>query len=227
MEKRLDCGQIHAPHIDPQCESIYVAKQYKMGDNPDLIFVSESTTTMHGKSVMETIPHTQHRPICTRANRVAVGHPTPYRKRFKLQKTDWNGYATKLNKLIEDVEPIPEKYSGFIEKLRVASKRYIPRGCRTNYIPCISGKSKSLYKEYKKQYTSDPFDKGTNTLMNNMKEEKKKKWEEVITTTSMAHNSRKEWKAIKKGTRLIYPSMSSMRNIICSPITHQQKKHDV
>ena len=72
-----------------------------------------------------------------------------------------------------------------MDKVRLASRRYIPRGCRTNHIPGLSEESKSLYEEYKKQFASDPFDNGTietgNALMNNMEEEKKKRWEEVIT----------------------------------------------
>ena len=88
-----------------------------------------------------------------------------------------------------------------MDKVRVASRRYIPRGCRTNHIPGLSEESKSKYEEYKKQYASDPCDNGTietrNALMNNMKEEKKKRLEEVITLTNMTHNSRKAWKIIK------------------------------
>ena len=72
---------------------------------------------------MEPIPHTQHRPICARANPVVVAHLTLCRRCFKLRKADWNGYSTELDKLIEDVEPILEKYGGFVEKVRVASIR--------------------------------------------------------------------------------------------------------
>ena len=61
----------------------------------------------------------------------------------------------------------------------MASRKYIPRGCRTNHIPGLSEESKRLYEEYKKQYASDLFDNGTketgNALMNNMQEEKKKR----------------------------------------------------
>ena len=83
----------------------------------------------------------------------------------------------------------------------MTSRRYIPRGCRTNHIPGLSEESQSMYKEYKKQYAGDPFDDGTietgNALMNNMKEEKKNRWEVVITSTNKTHNSRKAWKIIK------------------------------
>ena len=162
---------------------------------PDLIFVSERMANMCGKSVMEPIPHTKHRQICARANPVVVAHPIPFRRRFNLRKADLNGYSTELDKLIEDVEPIPGKSGGFVEKVRVASRRYIPRGCRTNYIPGLSEESKRLYEEYKKQYTSALLTThGTtetgNALMNNMKEGKQKRWEEVIISTNMTHNSR-------------------------------------
>ena len=84
-----------------------------------------------------------------------------------------------------------------MDRVRVASRRYIQRGCRTNHIPGLSEASKSMYEENNQQYARDPFDNGTietgNALMNNMKEEKKKRWE----STNMTHNSRKAWKIIK------------------------------
>ena len=147
------------------------------------------------------IPDTQHRPICPRANPVVIAHPTTFRRCFNLRKEDWDGYSTELNELIEDVEPIPENYGGFVNKVCVASRRSIPRGCRTNHIPGLSEESKSLYEDYNKQYASDPFDNGTietgKALMNNMKEEKKKRWEEVITSINMTNNIRKAWTIIK------------------------------
>ena len=95
----------------------------------------------------------------------------------------------------------PSHNGRFVNKVRVASRKYIPRRCRTNHIPRLSEESKSLYEEYKKQYASDYFDNGTidtgNVLMNNIKEEKKKRWDEVNTSIIMTHNSRKAWKIIK------------------------------
>ena len=53
-------------------------------------------------------------------------------------KADWNGYSAELDKLIEEVEPIPAKYKSFVESVRVASRRHIPGGCRTEYIPGLT-----------------------------------------------------------------------------------------
>ena len=124
---------------------------------------------------MEHIPHTQHCPICVRADPVIVAHPTPFRRRFNLRKADLNGYSMALHKLIEDVESIQDKYGCFLENVRVVYRSYIPRGCRTNYIPGLSEESKSMYEDYRKQYASDRFDNSTidtgDALMDIMKEE--------------------------------------------------------
>ena len=77
----------------------------------------------------------------------------------------------------------------FIELLRVMSRRHIPRGCRSNYIPGLTEESKSLYEAYKRQYSSNPFDEGTletgTKLIDTIKEQKRYKWEEVITLTDL------------------------------------------
>ena len=83
----------------------------------------------------------------------------------------------------------------------MASRRHIPRGCRTEFIPGLTEESKSLYEAYKTQYSNSPFDDGTmesgNALLDSMIEEKKRRWEEVITSTNMTHNSRQAWKTIR------------------------------
>ena len=82
-----------------------------------LVCCDSSTTCRLCRLEPEPIPHTQHRPIRASANPVVVAHPTPYRRRFNLRKAGWDGYSTVL---IEDVEPIPEHYGGFVGKVRVA-----------------------------------------------------------------------------------------------------------
>ena len=111
-------------------------------------------------------------------------------------KADWNRYSAELDKLTEDVEPIPANYKCFVESVHIASRRHIPRGCRTEYISGLTNESKSLYEAYKLKYSSSPFDDGTkesrNTLNDKMMDEKRKRWEEVT------HNSHKVWKTIRK-----------------------------
>ena len=88
---------------------------------------------------------------------VIVPQPTPFRRRFNLRKAKWDDFSTDFDEAIEEVDPIPENYDRFIGLIRVVSRRHIPRGCRTNYIPGLTEESQSLYDAYKKQYTSNPF----------------------------------------------------------------------
>ena len=132
------------------------------------------------KSVLDPIPHTQHRPICVSVNQVIVAQPTTFRRRFNLKKADWEGFSADLDRIIEEVDAIPENYERFVEMLRMTSRKDIPRGCSSNYIPGLTDESKSLCEACKKQYSIDPFGETTietgNTLIDTMKDEKKKSW---------------------------------------------------
>ena len=122
--------------------------------------------------------HTQHRPICVSVNPVSVAQPTTSRRRFNLKKANWERFSADFDSNIEEVDAIPENYERFVEMLRMASRKHIPRWCRSNYIPGLTDKYK---------YSIDPFGETTidtgNTLIDKMKDEKKKSWEEVITST--------------------------------------------
>ena len=114
-------------------------------------------------------------------NPVFVSQLTTFRRRFNLKKADWEVFSADIDSNIEDVDDILENYERFVEMLRNASRKHIPRWCRSNYISYLTDKSKSLYEVYNKQYLIDPFGETTidteNTLINNMKDEKKKSLE--------------------------------------------------
>ena len=173
-------------HTHPRCETTKIIQQCGTGKsyNPNLIFASECIANSCKKSIVDQIPHTQHRLICVRVEPVVVEQATPFRRRFNLRKADWIGYATELDKLITDVEPTPANYNCFVESVRMASRRHIPRGCRTKFISGLTEESKSLYEAYKTQYSNSPFDNGTmesgNALLDSIIKEKKRRWEEVI-----------------------------------------------
>jgi len=187
---------------DAKLPKSFNSARWKKGYNPDLIFASSSIDNMCVKSVLNPIPHTQHRPICITVNPVLVAQPTAFRRRFNLRKANWSGYSTDVDMLIQEVEPTPENHEKFVKAIRVASRKHIPRGCRSHYIPGLSEESKSLYEAYKRQYLSNPFDDTTldtgNELTSKMAEEIKKRWEEMITSTDLTNNSQKAWQTIRK-----------------------------
>ena len=85
---------------DAKLPKSFNSAAWKKGYNPDLIFASECIANSCKKSIMDPIPHTQHRPICVRVEPVVVPQATPFRRRFNLRKADWTGYAIELDKLI-------------------------------------------------------------------------------------------------------------------------------
>ena len=109
-----------------------------------------------------------------------VSRPTAFRRRFNLRKTNWSGYATDVDILIDEVDPTPKNYERFVEAIRVTSRKRIPRGCGSHYIPGLSKESKSLYETCKKQYMSNPFDSTTldtgSELISKMAAENKRRW---------------------------------------------------
>ena len=157
---------------------------WKKGYNPDLIFVSLNISDICEKSVLDPIPRTQHRPICVTVNPIIVPQPTTSRICFNLKKANRDGFATELYAPIEEVNSIPENYGRFIELLCMVSRRHIPRGCRSNYIPGLTEESNNLYEAYKRQYSSNPFGEGTletgAKLIDTMKEQKRNTWEEDL-----------------------------------------------
>ena len=170
-------GRVKQIVTHPQRETAEIIQQCNMEEwiQPGPHLVSSNISDMCEKSVLDPIPRTQHRPICVTVHPVIVPQPTPFRRRFNLRKAKWDDFSTDFDEAIEEVEPIPENYDRFIGLIRVVSRRHIPRGCRTNYIPGLMEESQSLYEAYKKQYSSNPFAEGTletgNKLIDTMKEE--------------------------------------------------------
>ena len=62
-------------------------------------------------------------------------------------KAGWYGYSAELDKLLEDVEPIPATYKCFVE--------------RESTFRIQKTHTKSLYEVYKCKCSSSPFDDGT------------------------------------------------------------------
>ena len=129
--------------ISRPSRSLY-SPHWKKFYNPDLIFAFSSIDNMCVKSVLNPIPCTQHSPICVTVNHVLVTRPTAFRRLFNLRKANWSGYATDVDIFIEKVDPTPENYERFIEAICVASRKYIPRGCRSHSIPGISEESELI-----------------------------------------------------------------------------------
>ena len=62
-----------------QLPKSFSSARWKKGYNPDLIFASGSIVNMGKKSIIDPIPHTQHRSIGVSAHPVMVPQTIPFR----------------------------------------------------------------------------------------------------------------------------------------------------
>ena len=94
------------------------------------------------------------------------------------------GIYNELDLQIASIKPEPNIYKQFRMAVWKSAKKHIPRGCRTEYIPCLTDQGKILYNDYKKAYESDPFAEETiqlgEALMSSVSERKSEKWRQLI-----------------------------------------------
>ncbi|XP_047989047.1 uncharacterized protein LOC125228503 [Leguminivora glycinivorella] len=211
---------IHDPKLPPSFNS----GRWKRGYNPDLIFASERISKQCIKSVCEVIPRTQHRPIVCKTYAAIRPRTVPFRRRFNFAKADWESYAEELDHLIADLEPTSENYAEFVELVKLASRRHIPRGCRTQYVPGMSDDLQEQADAYYTSYAADPFSEETlylgHKLMEEISQAQGRKWSELVENVNMTHNSKKAWAFINQ---LNGDNKSSTyhSNITADQIAHQ------
>ena len=201
VEEFMENHSMHLIH-DAKLPSSFNSCRWRRGYNPDLIFVSENIKGNCVKKVLEPIPHSQHRPIMLQIRSIIEPKSVPYRCRFNFKKADWINFRRELDLAVEHIEPTTDNYDIFIETIKTVSRKFIPRGCRTQYIPGLTDDLKVLYEDYIKSYNLDPFSEDTISLGINVSTEianyRRLEWESIITNIDMKHSSRQAWKTLKK-----------------------------
>ena len=124
------------------------------------------------------------------------------RRRFNFKKANWNAFSTDLDTSICDIDPSPENYDRFVKVVHATARKYIPGGCRNNYVPGRTTDLAEQYNEYIQLYEQEPFSADTITAGNELAQaltvEQRKMWQALIENTDMTHNSKKAWPLIKK-----------------------------
>ncbi|XP_061721084.1 uncharacterized protein LOC133527905 [Cydia pomonella] len=201
VEEWADSYGISLIH-DPKLPSSFNSGRWKRGYNPDLIFTSESVSKQCRKSVCEVIPKTQHRPIVCRTYEAVRPRIVPFRRRYNFAKANWECYSKELDNLVSHLPPTADSYEEFIGLVKLASRRHIPRGCKTQYIPGMSDSLKEHANAYYNAYAVDPFSQETilqgNKFMDEISETQRQKWNELVESVDMTHNSKKAWNFINK-----------------------------
>jgi len=80
-----------------------------------------------------------------------------------------------------------------LKKVKIVTRKHIPRGCRQNYIAGIPKNLENLYDSYKEKFAQNPFDDETieigECLIAEISEQRRKNWRDTIEDLNLAQNS--------------------------------------
>ncbi|XP_063893347.1 uncharacterized protein LOC135117658 [Helicoverpa armigera] len=148
----------------------------------------------------------------------------PFKRRFNYGKANWEQYSESIDTALFNLPPMPQNYDRFVDIVTTTARKYIPRGCRTSYIPGLSKESTELLKRYEQSFDRDPFSEDTLELGENLlleiSEARHDKWMETVTNINMTHNSKKAWTTIRKLTNEAPPAVSPSK-VTANQVAHQ------
>jgi len=76
------------------------------------------------------MPNTQYRALILSVTEVVRSQTLPFKRWFNFRKAKWENFIETLDKEIWNLDPKPENYEAFVEKVKKISRLHIPRGCR-------------------------------------------------------------------------------------------------
>ena len=200
LESWAEANDLQLIH-DPKLPSSFNSGRWKRGYNPDNIFVTSKIAAQCEKQVGQPIPRTQHRPIIVTVSAMVKPEQVPFQRRFNFKKANWAAFRSDLDAEISLIPPHIDMYDTFIGLVKRISRKNIPRGCRTAYIPGLDGDATHLLNRYKALFETDPFAEETmeagEELMTAIAENRKAKWCDLVENLDMKQNSRRAWKVLK------------------------------
>lgn len=96
-------------------------------------------------------PRSQHLSTIVTIGLIMPTIDKPFMPRWNLRKAAWFEYTKYVDDNINRIEPISDNYGRFINIIKSAAKKSVPRGHKHNYTPCWTKKCKKLLKEYEKE----------------------------------------------------------------------------
>lgn len=210
--------------FDAKLPASFNSGRWKRGYNPDNIFTSENIATLCKKEVLTPIPKTQHRPIACEIRAAINPITVPFQRRFNFKKARWSEFSEALDIEIKQIQPAPHQYETFVEVVKKISRKYIPRGCRTEYIPGMKKNLTDKLYKYGESFKNHPFELETEVLgeelMEDIANERKKEWQKTMEGMDMKQNSSKAWRLIRK-LNCEKRSKYQYTNITADEVAHQ------
>ena len=192
---------LHLIH-DPKLPCSFNSGRWRKGYNPDLVFVTDRLSQLSVKDIGDPVPSSQHRPVILRVHGAIRPTDVPFRRRFNFKRADWEGFSGGLDAGIWNIEECPENYDDFITLVRSVSRKTIPRGCRTSYVPGLSRVASDKLSSYKVMHSNDPFAQKTldagEDLLHDISGSRRESWRHMVESIDMTHSSKRAWAMIKR-----------------------------
>ena len=126
-------------------------------------------------------------------------------KRWSFRKANWSHYSFLTNKLAKTLPPpdhlnTDQAYQCFCKILSTAAKRSIPRGRRTNHIPCWDAECEELYQRFLSLPEGLDSSRAATALLSRLNRKRKDRWSEAVRNIDFSHSSRLAWNTINNLT---------------------------
>lgn len=165
---------------DQKLPKSFNSGRWKRGYNSDIIFVSDIVESQCTKEIGNPVPHTQHHPIVFKITAAVKPRDIQFKRRYSFKNANWNGFSKDLNNMINIIKPIPENYDALNDLVKSISRKNIPRGCQTRYIPVLTPELMETLNKYMEMFETNPFEEETikegDKLLKLLSDEKRKKW---------------------------------------------------
>ena len=159
------------------------------------------TQILHSTRLMLII-RSQHCPIIITHPALVEYTPSTPIRRWNFNKADWEKFTYECGNKCDDLPPpdtdINNASAAFQRKLIGVTKKCIPRGFRSLYIPGWDEKCEKLKNEHAKAKSLDEKRNTAKKLLDHIKNNRRSKWTSTVEEIDMKHSSSKAWSTINK-----------------------------
>ena len=150
-------------------------------------------------------PRSQHRPSLISPPKLAHPKPSKPVKRWNFCKANWDHYSNLTHKLAKSILPpesqnIDQVYQCFCKVISTAAKKCIPRGRRSNHIPCWDAECDDLYQHFLQSPGGPDSDRAATALLTRLDGKRRNRWSETVRSIDFSHSSRLAWNTINNLT---------------------------
>ena len=200
-----NCNNFTLLH-SPKDAASFHSGRWKTGTNPDLAFASvDLDSRLPDRRILEKFPRTQHRPSLITPPRLAQPRPSKPVKRWNFRKANWNHYSHLTSKLAKTLPPpdsvnSDQAYQCFCKLISTVAKKCIPRGRRTNHIPCWDAECEELYQSFLQSSEGPDSSRAASALLTRLDRKRRDRWSEAVRNIDFSHSSRLAWNSLNNLT---------------------------